>query len=112
MTKAKHTPGPWTSDESATVMDSIGRCMIFNPGPTTNNSERIANARLIAAAPDLLGSLQALKLVCLADPLNPCWDNRSDDVPGLHWGSSANETFPACTSCNARAAIAKATGAA
>lgn len=47
------------------------------------------------------------KLYCQCDLLNPCWDNRPDDVPGKHWGGG-----DACSHCNLRAAIAKATGAA
>lgn len=60
------------------------------------------------AAPELLSALKALKLECLADHLNPCWDNRPSDRPGLHWGSEEGAPVPACSSCNARAAIAKA----
>jgi hypothetical protein len=47
------------------------------------------------------------KLYCQCDALNPCWDNRPDDVPGKHWGGG-----PACSHCNLRAAIATTTGSA
>lgn len=50
---------------------------------------------------------RAPKLYCQYDVLNPCWDNRPDDVPGKHWGGG-----DACPECNLRAAIAKATGSA
>ena len=73
MATAAHTPGPWRAQESKS-----GACvMIFGPGewklaeahsyqaqyedegaPTKDTRE--ANARLIAAAPDLLAALQAL----------------------------------------------------
>lgn len=43
------------------------------------------------------------KLYCSADKLNPCWDNRPDDVAGKHWGGGE-----ACPHCNLRAAIALA----
>lgn len=43
--------------------------------------------------------------VCELDVLNPCWDDRADDVPGKHWSGLGN----ACPSCT-RAAIAKAEG--
>lgn len=46
-------------------------------------------------------------MYCQVDPLNACWDNRPGDVPGKHWGGGA-----ACSHCNLRAAIAKATGSA
>lgn len=32
--------------------------------------------------------------ICNIDVLNPCWDNRIDDVPGRHWGGG-----PACEPC-------------
>jgi hypothetical protein len=52
---------------------------------------------------EMVKALKALRLECLADPKNPCWDNRPTDIPGRHWGGGA-----ACTSCNARTALAKA----
>ena len=36
--------------------------------------------------------------ICEYDVLNPCWDNRRDDVPGKHWGGDA-----ACAACTAAA---------
>lgn len=38
---------------------------------------------------------------CTNDALNPCWDNRPTDRPGLHWGAGL-----ACAACTARAALA------
>lgn len=38
---------------------------------------------------------------CDNDPINPCWDGRSGDVPGLHWGGGR-----ACAPCTARAVLA------
>lgn len=62
MSEAKHTPGPWqfvAADdtpgfrEPAAVL--IGRVRFeFKCGTTFNSTELDANARLIAAAPDLL----------------------------------------------------------
>lgn len=62
-------------------------------------------------AESLAAALAALKLECLADPLNPCWNARPTDKPGLHWGSETDAPIPACSSCNARAALAKTKGA-
>lgn len=45
------------------------------------------------------------RLYCEWDVLDPCWDNRPTDVPGMHWGERIG-----CAHCNLRAAIAKATG--
>ena len=38
---------------------------------------------------------------CRFDPLNPCWNNRPNDVAGIHWGGA-----DACEICAARAALA------
>ena len=39
--------------------------------------------------------------ICEYDVLNPCWDHRYSDIPGLHWGGG-----PACDHCTAAAAAA------
>jgi hypothetical protein len=86
------------------------------------------NARLIAAAPELLEAARPLVamtfteareaedhskrlMFCDFDSLNPCWDKDraasgwGEHGPGRHWGGGLS-----CKSCNLRAAIAKATG--
>lgn len=78
MTNTMHTPGPWTME---TMRTSVGICHKIGPFPakdddgeprhaclyadypSTSNprdEELRANARLIAAAPDLLEALQTL----------------------------------------------------
>lgn len=63
----KHTPGPWTYfyknkyDEHHVSLPLIGQSMrlgLFEDGCPTENPE--ADARLIAAAPDLLEAMQAM----------------------------------------------------
>ena len=104
-----HTPGPWVMK---TVPTSVGHCHKIGPFPSTSKyreqvhacvyvdglglkpedaPELLANARLIAAAPELLealiGAIRKLEL----------------------WGESENpEFFPELKA--ARAAIAKAKG--
>jgi hypothetical protein len=69
----KHTPGPWTA-----FIGGRGRTISIDIGPTPNGKrpciinwsgfddtdlpvmQRVANAHLIAAAPDLLGALKGL----------------------------------------------------
>ena len=67
--KAQHTPGPWKlntdgdtgMNDSGCILDSIGHVIVtdiygtYRNGRTTGEAE--ANARLIAAAPDLLAAL-------------------------------------------------------
>ena len=79
----KHTPGPWTYEQisnNAYVIDENGSAVMLYRNP---DDEMKANARLIAAAPELLEALE--------------WavDNPHDDA---YWISQA------------RAAIAKAKG--
>lgn len=96
MREAKHTPGPWETyhecgDESVLGPDGfmVADCAIFSLRPGAPTVERCrANARLIAAAPDMLAALRAL---VPAD-----FDQHPDDF---------TEEWHA-----ARAAIAKATG--
>lgn len=93
----KHTPGPWDVAPSGYRVMSANRvvegrtiwgvyiCDTAN-NPKTRTPENAANARLIAAAPDMLAALKEL-----AD----------DDACGDHCSNS-------CKWCAARAAIAKA----
>jgi len=38
----------------------------------------------------------------MCDVLNPCWDNRKDDIPGKHWAGG-----PACEPCTKAAKAAR-----
>jgi hypothetical protein len=107
-----HTPGPWhgngtnnspTPDTYAVWADN-GRFVCsfrypFRPGDPEDapDAEREANARLIAAAPELLAALQALIPV-----LDKLWEYDGDVMGMLH--NRAADADDA-----ARAAIAKAT---
>ena len=86
-----HTPGPWKI-EGHEVFGAEGQefVLIFDPKTETGRS----NARLIAAAPDLLEALEGLLPLCesLAGQAHP--KEQRDD----------------CRACRARAAIAKARG--
>lgn len=73
MSESKHTPGPWTAAEA----DQLGGWSVTAPDPfegaepgdlynITGGTMTDANARLIAAAPDLL---QALREVLASVPL-------------------------------------------
>lgn len=109
MEKPTHTPGPWTLDRtdglapvfilprgtddsrfSIGKVDSIGT---YHPdGLTAARAEMLANARLIASAPELLGALEAIVSNCCE-----CSKVKRDREPG------------ACEfHSDARAAIAKA----
>lgn len=57
---ASHTPGPWTISGASTIK-TLGGNKTYIASIAKN--DRPANARLIAAAPDLLAALEEL---CLA----------------------------------------------
>ena len=96
---SKHTPGPWRAVPNApgisdTVIDS-GRMVVADVISRKSTDELRANARLIAAAPELLEALQT----CMA---------------ALHWNEEAG-CLTGITGDQWHAAldiIAKATGGA
>lgn len=100
--QSSFTPGPWvvrTIDQSlATVETQDGEYIICNAAQLrgddwkTEHAERKANARLIAAAPDLLAALQ--RIVAVLDK----------QVASPHLAERASPLT------QAKAAIAKATG--
>jgi hypothetical protein len=62
MYKPEHTPGPWRIGKSGvTVIFNNDQGFTVPPVPDNDNwSEAEANARLIAAAPDLLAALELI----------------------------------------------------
>ena len=130
---ATHTPGPWTFRQARGnniyehLVQTQGRVIAeLNPPSWVNKSDLIeeseiikANARLIAAAPDLLAALE--KLVYCHAPSEgnetpervKAWAERAQEDPEAY-GSWRGETTSAMltrlASEEARAAIAKAEG--
>jgi len=94
-TKAKHTPGPWEVDYSGParlgIVDRDDRLLALCNLEHEDGDEDEANARLIAAAPAMLGALRGL--------LDCCELNMDDMEP---------ETVGAIDA--ARAALSAATG--
>ena len=93
-----HTPGPWEANSRSVLpeyelavceLPKRSRAILGTHGLRRQEAIDVANLRLIAAAPDLLASLQAL--IALQDKVDP---------EGLFCGLEI---------INARAAIAKAT---
>jgi hypothetical protein len=64
MQQAKPTPGPWSVDYSGpahlSVEDNAGRVLAFCNLQSEDGDEDEANARLIAAAPEMLQALRGL----------------------------------------------------
>lgn len=60
---AKHTPGPWTASGcDVGTLGPKGRVICWTGQPEVELKEARANARLIAAAPDMLTALQTIAL--------------------------------------------------
>ena len=53
---AKHTPGPWAVGGRLVIAEKYGSVCAVDDG----QSDYVANARLIAAAPELLAALKAI----------------------------------------------------
>lgn len=93
---AEHTPGPWTVER-----DGQGNIVIGAPKPNddarylwiaevtpSNNGEHEANARLIAAAPEMLEALRNAFASWFDNP-------RNFDKPEPNWVISARATIRA-----------------
>lgn len=91
----QHTSGPWaaTGWEGIVVNDSKGNTLALAPGSSYHLEEMKANARLIAAAPDMLAALEKL--------------SRAFDLDEYDQDRAHAE---ACAMREARDAIAKAKG--
>ena len=66
MTEHKHTPGPWEirgepGSELLIVQPETDWPIAILEAPTSDPDAHAANARLIAAAPDMLEALKALR---------------------------------------------------
>ena len=102
---SKHTPGPWAIEQDGPWTLVRGYDVELQsedyPGPLVctpaDNGSTQANARLIAAAPDLLAALLEISRCC--------------DERASFDGDPAMKRWCAATSEVARAAIAKAEGA-
>lgn len=102
---SKHTPGPWTWNEDFEGLRGASNADVLNyadyEGMWLSDYKgcRQANARLIAAAPDLLIELR--QAVIQMEMAAECIENRRYDEALLHVSSLMRSK---------RAAITKATG--
>jgi hypothetical protein len=72
---SEHTPGPWIVDREFNVIQSQSRRSVATTGGHSNSSdvegvhvENVANARLIAAAPELLEACKRAVAILSACP--------------------------------------------
>lgn len=121
MTNAQHTPGPWTIEEGRDltareqngfgqghyfdIIDSEGNPVVVNAYDVHSHAENIANARLIAAAPETAAERDMLKEIN-AELLEACRLAliAIDYIESTQLGKKTN------TGNTIRAAIAKAEG--
>ena len=123
MSAAKHTPGPWVMSRYGAIVG--GPAFQFANGsaqkqvamacvvPEGVEGDQLANARLIAAAPELLEALQGLLIeaVVLSDGYLAAFESYPADATIQGW-DKARWLRAADQAKRARAAIAKATGSA
>jgi hypothetical protein len=60
MNNTLHTPAPWQVSPLGNVMKNSLKIATIEQMPSNDESERMENARLISAAPDLLSALEFL----------------------------------------------------
>lgn len=96
MTDTTHTPGPWRVLHKTGVFPMDSDCWTIGTAEQ-HRKEHVANARLMAAAPDLLDALQALFDAC----------EQRANAEGGDFGSDIGPAAAMAT-----AAIARATGGA
>jgi hypothetical protein len=74
MADSNHSPGPWTVDKRIAAPGKAAAIVAgdFVVADTTTLPNFEANARLIAAAPDLLEALKAV--VAISDRKHDAWD--------------------------------------
>lgn len=96
MPETKHTPGPWFLNLENAVVNPMLDVIIGHVEYLDDVDEARANARLIAAAPELLQALQGLMPVV----------NRIMHISGETWDLDDEEAVQ-----EARAVIAKAISA-
>ena len=102
-TQSKHTPGPWTAANQDTETNEIpikcGKSILARVAPRPHwDATQEANARLIAAAPELLAALKGLFEHCAM----------------IHrvWGDGSNQKEADAAIAAGKAAIAQAEGGA
>jgi hypothetical protein len=60
MNNTIHTPAPWQVSPLGNVMKDSLKIATVEQMPSNNENERIANAQLISACPDMFQALQAI----------------------------------------------------
>ena len=73
----EHSPGPWATVDGRIVfaggwtLNPVANCEFTHPYGLVTIAERKANAHLIAAAPDMLAALVAIRECTFVDPARP-----------------------------------------
>jgi hypothetical protein len=104
MNNTLHTPGPWSASPYNNITSRNGTVAKTEQMPGNDENERIANARLIASAPDLLEALQVI-----AD--GGCFDQGPNCLGFVNMSREQMMIYAHSVWMDAREAIAKAEGA-
>ena len=91
----KHTPGPWRNENPHIVpAPGIGYAICeMNTLPHFHEEEAATNARLVAAAPELVAALQHFILVCpLTEECEPAYRYATRLLERVRFGSNGEST--------------------
>jgi hypothetical protein len=95
-----YTPGPWRADETATVRNSEGWIIAEVLGGGAGVPEMHPNARLIAAAPDLLRLLKSAAQTLRHQPCcgqDPDWITSCRNIASFAEEAISNAEAPQTT---------------
>lgn len=110
----KHTPGPWKAVKAThgpiDILDSRGRDVVTIYGGGVETESQGANARLIAAAPEILDTLKAVYADHTYETPSGYINCRFCDCNTDHEGTFRDTHDEDCLIRPVRAAIAKAEG--
>lgn len=90
----EHTPGPWMIHERTMVTDDQARRIADTSTRFRHIDEETANARLIAAAPELFAACESVAAHCEDDWLPPTGDGAYEALNQLRM-ALRNSVLPA-----------------
>jgi hypothetical protein len=103
MKTTNHTPGPWATSSAWNIMKGGTKIATLEQMPGNYESERMANAQLISAAPDLLAAVDSCLEIMLRAIGERLPINRGTECEETDWQTAIRK---------AKSALSKAKGGA
>lgn len=86
-TEIKHTPGPWWFDGREVMTVPLGEIKVCRIHPVSQYDDGSANAKLIAAAPDLLDACESVirlhQLIRYDEPVKPEHEGEATTISAM-----------------------------